>query len=290
MQFDSYLEPTTVAECIQMLDDCGPDGRLLAGGTDLVFQLRKRVRKVKAVISLGAVAQLARVERTDTGIHIGAMVRLTDLSRSEELAGAWRVVGEGAGHVSSLQIRNMATIGGNSCNASPSADAVPALIVLDAMVDIAGPQAKRSLPLERFFVGPGQSALKQGEMVTGFTLPNFGPRNGTAYTKYTIRGDTDISIVGVGGRLKLAAGGQIEEARLVLGAVGPTPLRVTEVEDMLVGNRLTEELAADAAAAAAEACRPITDGRATKEYRREMVRVWTRHVLLEANGQAARAN
>jgi carbon-monoxide dehydrogenase medium subunit len=289
MQFDSYYEPTTVTECIQMLDDCGPDGRLLAGGTDLVYQLKKRTLKVKAVISLQAVADLGRVDRTGEGIHIGAMARLADLSRSAALVGPWRLVGKGAGHVSSIQIRNTATIGGNSCNASPSADTAPPLIVLDAMVNIANAGGKRVLPLDRFFVGPGQTALQQGEIVTGFTLPNFGPRNGTAYKKYAIRGDTDITIVGVGARLKLAAGGQIEEARLALGSVAPTPLRVPKVESMLVGYKLTEELAAEAGAVAAAACQPITDGRATKAYRREMVRIWTRHALLEAYEQAAKA-
>lgn len=286
MKFGWYHEPATVKECIELMDGYGPDARLLAGGTDLVVRLRSRAIKTKAVVSLNAIPELAKVCKVDDGIQIGAMARLVDVSKSNLLTGAWGIVRTGAGHVSSLQIRNVATLGGNTCNASPSADTVPGLIVDDAAVNIAGPDGERTVPLERFFVGPGKTVLRHGEMVTSFKLPVLGSGNGAAYKKYAIRGDTDIAIIGVGARLKVNARKVIEEARLVLGAVAPTPLRTPGVEKMLVGNMLTEELAAEAAEAAAETCQPITDARATREYRKEMVRVWTRHVLLKANEQA----
>lgn len=286
MRFDWYFEPTTVEECLQLIDQYGPDTRLLAGGTDLVVRLRSRAIKVKAIISLNEIPELERVYRVDGGLQIGTMARLMDLSKSEQLSGPWQVIKTGAGNVSSMQVRNVATIGGNTCNASPSADTVPGLIAVNAVVNIAGNNGERNLPLEDFFVGPGRTVLEKGEMVTGFTLPDLPQGTGTAYKKYAIRGSSDIAIVGVGARLKLSNTGIIEETKLVLSAVAPTPLLVPAIEKLLVGKVLTDELAEQAAQMAADSCTPITDARGTKEYRKEMVRVWTRHVLKEANKNA----
>lgn len=289
MKFDWYYEPASVKECSQLLEEYGPDARLLAGGTDLIVRLRSRALKVKTVISLNAIPELGRFYTNEAGLHIGAMARLMAISKSELFTGAWQVVKKGAGNVSSMQVRNVATIGGNTCNASPSADTVPGLIVADAAVWITGPQGDRQLPLEQFFTGPGKTVLGRGELVTGFHLPRLGPGNGAVYKKYAIRGDTDIAIIGVGGRLKVNATGVIEEAKLALGAVAPTPLRAVAAEKILLGQALTDGLVNEAAQAAADACAPITDARATKEYRKEMIRVWTRHVLLEAHKQATAA-
>ena len=286
MKFDWYFEPSSVRECVELLEEYGPEARLLAGGTDLVVRLRSRTLKVKTIISLGGLKELTRINKTDDGLVIGAMARLMDVSKSELLAGPWSVVKKGAGHVSSMQVRNVGTIGGNTCNASPSADTIPGLMALDAQALIAGPRGDRVQPLDGFFKGPGQTALERGEMLTGFKLPNFGPGNGCAYKKYAIRGDTDIAIVGVGARLQVGSGGKVDEARLILGAVAPTPLRVPEVEKLLIGQTLTDDLKSKVAQAAADACNPITDARATREYRKEMIRVWTRHVLTEAYNQA----
>ena len=209
-----------------------------------------------------------------------------DGAKSGALAGPWGVVKRGAGHVSSKQVQNVGTNGGNTCHASPSADTVPGLMILDAVVEISGPGGSRSLPLEKFFLAPGKTALERGEMLTGFKLPNFERGNGCGYKKYSIRGDTDIAIIGVGARLKIGAKNVVEDARVVLGAVAPTPLRLPEVEKMLTGQVFSDDLKDRVATAAAEACQPITDARATREYRKEMVRVWTRHILQEAYNQA----
>ncbi|MHB8072697.1 FAD binding domain-containing protein [Desulfosporosinus fructosivorans] len=283
MKFDWYYEPTTIEECIQLLNEYGPDAKLLAGGTDLVVRLRSRALKVKTVISLNSMPELGRFYKAEDGMHIGAMARLGDISKSDLFTSVWQVVKKGAGNVSSMQVRNVATLGGNTCNASPSADTVPGLIVADAVVTIAGPQGERSVSVEKFFVGPGKTVLQRGELVTSFKLPNFQSGNGAVYKKYAIRGDTDIAIIGVGGRIQLDAKGVVVEARLALGAVAATPLRITDIEKMLIGNVINEEFAIEVAQAAANACNPITDQRATKEYRKEMVRVWTKHVILEAN-------
>lgn len=289
MRFEWYFEPETVAECIQLLEEYGPDAKVLAGGTDLVVRMRARMIKPKAIVSLNNIKELGRMQKTAEGVSIGGMCRLMDVSKSDMLQGPWKIIAQGAGHVSSLQVRNIATLGGNTCNASPSADTVPGLMILDAKAMIAGPKGERIVPLCEFFVGPGKTVLERGEMLTGFFVPNFGKGNGCAYKKYAIRGDTDIAIVNVGARIAVGQDGKISDARLVLGAVAPTPLRVPEVEKMLVGKMMTEELIDQIANAAASASNPITDARGTKEYRQEMIRVWTRHVLRDAHAQAAAA-
>ena len=286
MKFDWYFEPTTVEQCVGLLQEYGSDAKLLAGGTDLVVKLRNRLLKIKTMISLDGIPELARVYTTDNGLFIGAMARLMDLSKSKQLNGYQDVVKKGAGHVSSMQVRNVATIGGNACNCSPCADTAPPLYVCDASVHVVGPEGKRIVPVEQFFVGPGKTLLKSDEMVTGFELPDLGDGNGTSYFKYSIRGDTDISIISVGVRLKVGANNVVEEARIALGSVAPTPLRVTSVETSLVGKVLTPELIAQAAEGASEACKPITDARGTAGYRKEMVRVWTRQALTEALANA----
>ncbi len=286
MKFDYYFEPTTVEECAQLLNEYGPDARPLAGGTDLVVKMRNRLLRPKAVVSLNQIPELSRIHKFDDGIKIGAMVRLMDLSRSNLLVGPWEVIKRGAGHVSSTQVRNIATIGGNTCNASPSADTIPGLMVVDAVANIRGPNGEREMPLEHFFKGPSVTALERGEFLVGFTVKTLPQGNGTAYKKYAIRGDTDIAIIGVGTRLQVDAGGSITDARLVVGAVAPVPLRLHEVEKQLTGKKLTDEVAATVAQAAGDAIKPITDARATAEYRKEMVRVWTKHVLKEAYEQA----
>lgn len=289
MKFEWYYEPATIKECIQLLDEYGPDARLLAGGTDLVIRLRSRVLKPKVVIGLHSIPELGRFYETEDGLHIGAMARLMEISKSDLFTGVWQAVKKAAGNVSSTQVRNIATLGGNTCNASPSADTVPALIVADAVANIAGPHGERTVPLEDFFVGPGKTVLQRGELLTSFKLPKFQAGNGAVYKKYAIRGDTDIAIIGVGGRVQLDAKGAVIDARLALGAVAATPLRIPAVEKMLIGNVINEKIALEVAQAAADVCNPITDQRATKEYRKEMVRVWTKHVLLQANEQAGRA-
>ncbi|MCD8349072.1 MAG: xanthine dehydrogenase family protein subunit M [Planctomycetaceae bacterium] len=286
MRFDYFFEPISVDECAQLLDEYGPDAKLLAGGTDLVVKMRNRLLRPKVLVSLNQLPELARVYKYDDGIKIGAMARLMDLSKSPLLTGPWEVVKRGAGHVSSTQVRNIATIGGNTCNASPSADTIPGLMVLDAVATIRGPKGEREVPLEKFFKGPSQTALERGEFLLGCTIEKFPAGNGTAYKKYAIRGDTDIAIIGVATRLQVDAEGVVTDARFVVGAVAPVPLRIPDVEKLLIGHKLTDELAVSVGKAAADCIKPISDARATADYRKEMVRVWTKHVLKEAYGKA----
>lgn len=289
MRFERYCEPTSINECAALLKEYGSDARLLAGGTDLVPKLKNRILKIKTVVGLGSIPDLKGITKIEDGIYIGSMVTLRNVTKSEELTNNWLVIKEAAGHVSSMQVRNVATIGGNSCNASPSADSVQGLIVMDAFANIDGANGKKYVPLIDFFTAPGRTVLEEGEVLTGFTLPVPKAHTGAVYKKFAIRGDTDISIVGVGSRLTLGSDGKISEARVSLASVAPRPVRALDVEKLLVGNSLTDELIKEAAELAAKGCSPITDQRASKEYRLEMVKVWVRHALVEALERARRA-
>ena len=280
MRFEHYHEPAGIRECVELLTHYGPDASVLAGGTDLVVKLRSGAARPKAVVSLGAVRELSKLDiHSDGSVHIGAMMALRDIERADSLGGGFDVIRQGASRVSSMQVRNVATLGGNSCNASPGADTVPGLIASGAVARIAGPEGERSMPLETFFRGPGMTALGRGEMLIGFHVACPPPLTAGAYMKYAIRGDTDLAIVGVAARLTLDEKRTVREARIVLGAVAPTPIRARRAEDLLTGQLPGYGLLRDAARAAAEDSRPISDQRATAQYRREMVRVWTRRAI-----------
>lgn len=288
-RFERYCEPKSIDECVALLKKYGTDAKLIAGGTDLVPKLKNRVIRLKTVISLNAIPGANGIKKNEIGIEIGALTTLRKISLSDEVKKHWLVVAEAAGHVSSMQIRNMATIGGNACNASPSADAVQGLIVSDAVVNIVGENGKRTLPIIDFFVGVGKTALKENEFVLSFSIPTPKGNTGSTYQKFAIRGDTDITIVGAGSSITLDKQGKVENAIVSLGSVAITPIRLKAVEKLITGKVLTEEIIAQAARLAANSCSPISDQRATKEYRVEMVRVWTKNALIEAEKRAKTA-
>lgn len=282
MRFEHYFEPTTVGECCQILKEYGFDAKIIAGGTDLVPRLRNKTLKPKAVVAIWSIPMIDAIAVNEDGLELGTAAQLRKISLDPALAKDYKVIMEAAGNVSSMQVRNIATIGGNACNASPSADAIQGLMAMNAVAVIASTSGTREVAIEDFFTGPGKTVIKEGEMLLSFKIP--APKPGTAsyYKKYAIRGDTETSLVGVACTLTLKSDGSIEEARISLGAVAPKPIRAIAAEKMLVGKKLTIELIKQAGEMAAENCTPISDQRATAEYRKEMVRVWTRHALEEA--------
>jgi carbon-monoxide dehydrogenase medium subunit len=237
------------------------------------------------VVSLGNLDGLKKMERMNDGaLEMGAMITLREIETSRLLEGDFDLIRQGAGSVSSVQVRNVATLGGNTCNASPAADTVPGLIASGAEVRILGPKGGRGLPLEEFFTGPGKTALQEGEILAGYKIPA-PPRNscsGGAYKKYAIRGEVDIAIVGIASQLTLDQNFRIQDVRIVLGGVAPTPFRAKNAERVLAGCSPGGDLFSVAAKIAAEEAKPITDQRASAHYRKEMVRVWTRLNLEQA--------
>ena len=284
MKSFAYFEPSTMQECANILAQHG--AKPIAGGTDVVPRLKNGTLAVEAVVALRKVADLFGVSMTKDGLFLGAMTNLRDLSQTQFKNKAWQVIAEGAGHVSSMQVRNMATIGGNTCNASPSADTVPGLLALDAQAVIFSQAGERTMPLDAFFKGPGMVALEKGELLKGFLVPAWGEDTTCAYEKFAIRGDTDITIVGAAARLSVS-GSTIADAKVVLGGVAPTPLVVLGIEKILIGQALDEATLDRAAACACSSCRPITDQRATKEYRKDMVAVFVKKAIRRAYAQLA---
>lgn len=283
MKFNKYFRPETKEAALELLKEDGSDCKILAGGTDVVIRLRMGAWKTDAVIDITKIPELKEICFSGDKVVIGAANDLRSLSMNKELKGSqWAIVAEGAGHVSSTQIRNYATLGGNACNASPSADTVPALLISDAVVNVVGPNGTRDIKIEDFFTGPGKTVLAPDELVMSFTLPSQGDRCEAAYHKHAIRGDTDIAIVCVGVRVQLAEDGTVTKARIGLGAVAPTPIRAYEVEEYLVGKKLTDEVVEEAGKMAADMVRPISDQRASKEYRKEMIYVNVKHMIRAA--------
>jgi carbon-monoxide dehydrogenase medium subunit len=282
MRFRNYIRAGSVEECLSLMQRC-ENAVLLAGGTDLVPRITDGRIRPETVIDVSRISELCGVRRTGGGLTIGAMTRLSALQKDESLTGAYGALRDGAGHVASIQIRNMATLGGNCCNASPAADTLPAMLLLDARVVLESPEGKRSMPVEEFLLGPGKTALRKAEMLTGFVIP---PEDGSAavYRKYTIRGDSDLAIVGAGALIRLDESGRIDRAGVALSAAGPTAMRMKKAEALLLGQRPCAELFAEAAAQCAGDCEPVSDQRASAWYRRKMAAVQVRRALAIAAG------
>ena len=284
-----YFAPQSLAEAIALFGEKGEGGRALAGGTDLVPQMKEGTEKIPMpsyVVSLRRLPELRGIEFSGRdGLRIGAGVTMAELAESPLVKERYRALADGAGVVGSVQTMNMATIGGNVCNAAPSADTAPALLAYEALAVIAGPDGERELPLAEFWRGPNATALQPGELLRELRLPAPPAHCGGVYVRRTPRKQMDIAVVGVAVLLTLEAD-RIQRARVALGAVAPTPIRAPETEAVLEGQTADEALFAKAAQAAAADARPISDQRGSAEFRRHLVRVTTERCLQEAARRA----
>ena len=285
------FEAASVEEAVSLLADYNGNARVLAGGTDLVVQMRQRKMAPEYVISIMGIKGLDYIRYSEGGdLRVGALTNIRDLEMSKEIGGGHGVIREAAGCVASTGVRNMATIGGNLCNASPAADMAPCLIALSAEVKIVGDRGERQIPLEEFFLGPGSTALGKADLLTEVNVPAIVPHTGAVYLKHGVRAENDLSVVGVAAGITLEKGGDIiEEIKLALGAVAPTPMRAKNAEAVLRGKQSTIMHIQEAARVASEEAQPITDTRASAAYRKEMVRVFTEHAIQEAVQKAQRA-
>lgn len=275
MKSFDFFEPTTLAEASRLFAE--EHAQLLAGGTDLVIGMKAYTETPQSVISLQKIPGLDGITTdSDGSITIGAMTKAREVELSEDIQKHHTALAEGASEIGSIQIRNLATIGGNIAHASPAADTVASLLVADAQVDIASANGTRSVPINELFTGPGQTVLKPGEIITQFRLPS--PASGSHYIKHKIREVMDLAFIGVASAINLE-NGTIMNVRIGLAAVAPTPIRATEAENLLKGKKITSELLEQAGEAAAAATSPISDLRCSAEHRREMVNVLTRRTL-----------
>lgn len=248
------------------------DGRAIpvAGGTDVLIDTRLGRARPEWLVDLTSLGELAEVRLDGEELRLGALVRIRRIELDEQLARRATALVEAARVLGSIQIRTMATVGGNVCHATPSAEMPPALLVHDAVAEVTGPEGGRSLPLTEVFAGPGRTTLRRGELLTALRLrvPRSGA--GSCYVRQTVRWAMDLAGVGVAASVEVD-GTTVAQARVALGAVAPVPLLVAEAAGAVVGSELTPETLAEAAARAAEACSPITDARGTADYRRQVV-------------------
>lgn len=273
--------PRTVDEVLRVLSERGSDAKLLAGGTDLLPQLKNGLLKPACVVDLSGVERV-RALRADGGrLQVGAAVSARTLERDAVTRKTYTSLAESGALVGSVQVRNLATLGGNLCNAAPSADMAPPLLALDAEAVIVGPKGERRVPVTDFFAGVRRTVLAADEILLEIVVPSPGPRSGGNYLRHTPRRELDIAVVGVASQLTLSDG-VCAKARIALAAVAPVPLRARAAEQALEGKPVTPEAIERAAELAVGAARPISDQRGSADYRRHLVRVLTRRTLRTA--------
>ncbi len=276
-----YFAPRALAEAVELLARFDGQARVVAGGTDLLLKMKAGQLAPRAVINIKRLPEL-RGRSFNSHLTLGALTTLEEIRCSPIVAKHYAALSAAAATMASVQIRNLATLGGNLCNAAPSADLAPILIALDAVAVIAGPAGERRVALDEFFVGPGRSVLGPADLLVAVEVPRLaGP---AIYLKHAPRACMDIAVVGVGLALR-TVGERCEWARVALGAVAPVPLRARRAEAQLAGAPLTPEHISAAAELAAEDSRPIDDVRGSAWYRRRMVAVLTKRGLMTMAGQ-----
>jgi len=278
-----YAAPQSLQEAVTLLSAANREARPLAGGTDLITQIKENRRSLSLVVDVKKIPELNVLSYNGTGLHIGAAVSCTKITSFEPVSVHYPALAEACALVGSYQIQNRAALGGNFCNAAPSADAIPPALSYGARLRLEGPNGRRELPAEDFFAGPGRTVLEKGEILVEIILPVPASNSGAAYLRFIPREEMDIAVAGVGSFVQLTPGNQTcEQARIALAAVAPTPVRAKEAEAFLAGKTLEETTIAQAGELAAQAARPISDVRGSAAYRIELVKVLTRRTLTKA--------
>jgi CO/xanthine dehydrogenase FAD-binding subunit len=279
-----YHAPASLGEALDHLSRYGNKAKVLAGGTDLLVSMKKRESLPEHLINLKGIQELKHISYDNKkGLEIGGLVTLREIERSAIVKENYGTLWDAAKVMAAPQVRSLATIGGNLCSALPSADSAPPLVALGAKVTLAGKNGQRTLLVEDFFAGPGASALSPDEILSHVSIPNPPENSGGAYLKLMRRNAMDLALVGVAACLRLDGTKRVcREARIALGAVAPTPMRALRAEDLLLNKEPDEHIAIEAGKIAAGEARPISDVRASKEYRTEMVRVLTKRAVMEA--------
>ncbi|MEX2221946.1 MAG: xanthine dehydrogenase family protein subunit M [Candidatus Rokuibacteriota bacterium] len=281
-----YEAPESLEGAVALLAGAKGEARVLAGGTDLLVQMRADVLDPDLIVDIKKIPETRAVTEEKGSWRIGAAVTGAELKEHARLKHAWPGVVEAANLIGSTQVQGRATLGGNLCNGSPAADSVPALIAAGAVATLAGPKGKRDLPVEDVMLGPRKLALTKGEIVVSFLLPPRPPRSSDAYLRFIPRTEMDIAVVGAGVSVTVDGAGIITAARVSLGAVAARVLLVAEAAQAIIGSRLDRAAQDRLEAAARAACRPIDDKRGTIEFRTDVAAVLSRRTALIALDRA----
>lgn len=276
-----YYAPDSVAEACKMLTDFGARAKVFAGGSDLLPKMKHGLIAPEVLISLKNIGDMKKIEYVQgKGVVVGGRSTHNDVVFSAEMEKRYKSVCSAAKSMAANQIRHIGTVAGNIASSVPSADLPPILIALNATITLISPDGARSLPLEDVFTGPGQTVIKPNEILTEVIIPDQA-MTGSKYCKFALRKSGALATVGVAVAVQVE-GKKIKDARIALGAVSPTPVRAKKAEAFLIGKEISEDVYAEAGQIACGECKPITDFRATAEYRTDMVRVFTKRALKEA--------
>ena len=285
-----YLAPTSLDEAIGAFAAAGSAARILAGGTDLLVQMRSGALKPGVIVDIKKIPEMTEIEQAaDGSFRIGAAVSGMALHDHENFGKVWPGVLEAVNLIGSKQVQGRASAGGNLCNGSPAGDSVPAMVAAGAIVTVQGPNGRRELKVEDVPAGPGRTNLKPGEILVSFKLPPRPPGSSDAYLRMIPRTEMDIAVVGVGVSLTIKDG-VCTAARVGLGAVAPTVLLVEDAAKALIGSQLDDAALAKAAAACSAACRPIDDKRGTIAYRTKVAGVLLKRTTAIAAQRATQKN
>ena len=282
MVTSKYFAPKTIEEASYLLDKYGNRAKIIAGGTDLLRQIKSNTILPRFIISMGGIPALNSISHDKvSGTRIGALATVDSISKSPPMRSYLNVLSQAAGMLGTPTIRAQATIGGNLCNASPSADVATALLVLDAKIKIVGTEGERIVSIDDFFTGPGETILRQNQIVTEIQIPNLPPQCGTAYEKQTRRQGADLAIVGVA-VLVVMQGDVSTDVKIGMGAVAPIPIRAKHAEEILKGKKLEDKLLEEASKAASDESKPIDDIRGNADYRKKVVAALVKRAVRQA--------
>jgi len=284
----SYAAPTSLKEATGLLAQANGKAKILAGGTDIIVQLREGLREADLVVDVKKIPELIELSYSPAkGLRLGASVPCHQIYDKVEIAKAYPALADAAHIVGGWQIQSRASVGGNLCNSSPAADTIPALIAHGVACVIAGPKGQREVKVEQFCTGPGKNVLQPGELLVTLVFPPPAKRASSAYERFIPRNEMDIAVAGAGSWLQLSPDGEtVEKARIGLCAIAPTPKLAEEASNWLTGKPATEDIFARAGELARNVAAPITDMRGTAEYRMHLVGVLVKRTLLKAAQRA----
>jgi aerobic carbon-monoxide dehydrogenase medium subunit len=272
LHFD-YVEPTSLEEAVSALSTQEVSGKIIAGGTDVLVRIKEEKLSVDRLVSLSKVPGLRSINDDGAWVTVGAMTTIREVERSDVIRRSAPILFDAVERLGSVQIRNVATLGGNVCNAAPSADTVPALLALNAEVAYWNSGEMKKQHLREFFVGPSKTILEPKDILVSIRFKKPHMRSNGAYLKFSRRQGMDLPLLGIAVQLQMDEGfSRCEDAAIALGVAGPTPMRATEAEKILKGERITEDILARAADEASQEARPRDSFRSTAAYRRDMIR------------------
>ena len=283
-----YEAPATLDAAVALLSGASAP-KVLAGGTDVLVQLHIETIEPDVLVDVKNIPEMRAMAKEADGWRVGAAVPAMEMLENADFCKAWPGIMEGVVLIGSMQVKGRATIAGNVCNGSPAADSTPPMMAAGAIATIIGPKGQRQVPVEDIVIGPGKISLAKGEFIVSFLLPTQAPHSGDCYMRLTPRTEMDIAVVGVGAHLTLDNSGTCIAARVVLGAVAPTPLLVQACADALIGTKIDDAALTKLGEAASAACNPISDKRGTKEYRIKTAAVMARRAVEKAL-ERAKAN